>query len=302
MLCRVIIITIEEAYANQFFPSLFGSVGPLIVNFVGTHPSDDHHKSIGNPGNRSILDRLAAGEEGAAADFNFFLRPMTFRLNLPSSKPCRTIFTSSEFLTFGHGCRNPPNEWRCRFNGTAVAKRTTWRPEDRRWQGRTAQNAKSRGLTLSCPEDPSWSTKIKALSRLVVGEPSDDRLIALACHVVAAQIDFIRVRKARRELISGWINEGSGGSIVNDLARVEHYERRVLSRPKMVVRYFCEARVGTNRQAIQCLCLRLETTLRGFPSTTARRLQAAEFCALPTRPFRCPSDAAPDDEGGIAGL
>src|SRR5262249_4325764 len=67
----------------------------------------------------------------------------------------------------------------------------------------SARNARRHGLNLPALQDPALAEEIAALAREIAGPDASARRFELACRIAAAQIDVIRVRRARHELFSG---------------------------------------------------------------------------------------------------
>jgi hypothetical protein len=69
-------------------------------------------------------------------------------------------------------------------------------------KARTARNAKKHGLNLPIMADPSLAAEAKALAQEIAGEGANDQLQQLAARIAEAQIELLRVRRARHELLS----------------------------------------------------------------------------------------------------
>jgi hypothetical protein len=72
---------------------------------------------------------------------------------------------------------------------------------------RSAQNARRHGLSLPVLLDPILSAQVEALARTIAGGNSNQRILALACRIAEAEIDIIRVRQARHDLLVRTIND-----------------------------------------------------------------------------------------------
>jgi hypothetical protein len=73
-------------------------------------------------------------------------------------------------------------------------------------KARAARNARRHGLTLAAFCDPTATPDIAAAARAIAGTDGDPRRYALAVRVAEAQIDLIRVRRARRDLLASAVN------------------------------------------------------------------------------------------------
>jgi hypothetical protein len=80
-------------------------------------------------------------------------------------------------------------------------------PKTARGKAHAARNARRHGLSLSVIADPMLSEQVAVFAREIAGETSDDNIFQLARRVAEAQIDLVRVRRARHELFIRNIND-----------------------------------------------------------------------------------------------
>ena len=66
-------------------------------------------------------------------------------------------------------------------------------------RARAAQNARRHGLSRPVRNDPACAGDIAALARQIAGAHAGAEQLALAGCIAAAQVDLMRVRRARRD-------------------------------------------------------------------------------------------------------
>ena len=66
-------------------------------------------------------------------------------------------------------------------------------------RARAAQNARRHGLSRPVRNDPACARDIAALARHIAGAHAGAEQLALAGCIAAAQVDLMRVRRARRD-------------------------------------------------------------------------------------------------------
>ena len=69
-------------------------------------------------------------------------------------------------------------------------------------KARATRNAQKHGLSVPIMADPSLAAEVKVLAQEIAGEGANDQLQQIAARIAEAQIDLVRIRRARHELLS----------------------------------------------------------------------------------------------------
>jgi hypothetical protein len=141
-------------------------------------------------------------------------------------------------------------------------------------KARSAQNARRHGLNLSALGDPSHSGAIDALARVIAGAEAGARRLRLAYRIAAAQIDLVRARRARHDLLCA--ADGDPDAALR-LYIFDSYERRALSRRKFAIRDFDAAQGSWSR-----------ATAADFGETNVRQ-EAGAIQSVKVRPRKGPA-------------
>jgi hypothetical protein len=75
-----------------------------------------------------------------------------------------------------------------------------------------ARNSRRLGLAIPIPSDPTLSDEVDAIAQMIAGDEFPE-LIELARRIAEAEVDVLRVRRARRELLCQTLSEPRGRPI-----------------------------------------------------------------------------------------
>jgi hypothetical protein len=116
----------------------------------------------------------------------------------------------------------------------ANARRSTG-PRTSIGKARAARNAYRHGLSLPVAADPVLAPEVATLARRIAGEGASATRHAAAVRIAEAQVDLLRVRRVRQEVMADVL---AGGEVTTRLLRLDRYERRAWSRRKFAIRQF----------------------------------------------------------------
>jgi hypothetical protein len=137
-------------------------------------------------------------------------------------------------------------------------------PKTQAGRARAALNALRHGLAVSVFGDIVWGPRIEVLARRIAGERADAELLEAASAVATAQMELNRMhthrRRAIEQAVAEYEREGRIAAMrasksleaieqdvqrveilvgmARELARLDRYERRALSRRKFAIRKF----------------------------------------------------------------
>jgi hypothetical protein len=97
-------------------------------------------------------------------------------------------------------------------------------------KARASQNARRHGLSLSVFSDPVLSEQVRLLALEISGATADDETFELARRVADAQVDVMRIRQARRDLLDRKIkdpNYGTGDAMWYNFKLIRKFKRHI---------------------------------------------------------------------------
>jgi hypothetical protein len=113
-------------------------------------------------------------------------------------------------------------------------------PRTRLGKARASRSARRHGLSIPVFADGELSKEVEALARKMVGSRASADVLARVRRVAEAQVDLERARRARYHLIARELDPhdeaASFAKLAPQLARLQRYERRALSRRKSAMK------------------------------------------------------------------
>lgn len=115
-------------------------------------------------------------------------------------------------------------------------------PKTARGKARAAQNAHAHGLSLSIASDATYSMQTAKLANVIASTSARREAIDIACRIAEAQLDLVRIRAVKHDLIRRFLVAGGRSDAIaqsesiKKIARIDRYERRALSQRKFAIR------------------------------------------------------------------
>ena len=106
----------------------------------------------------------------------------------------------------------------------ANAKRSTG-PKTAAGRLKSSRNALRHGLSLPLRLDIETSAKADAIARALTGDQTDQEKLVAASELAQAQLDLLRIRKIRADLIAKADLTSGNLNQLRRLAALDHYER-----------------------------------------------------------------------------
>ena len=99
-----------------------------------------------------------------------------------------------------------------RLRANRANSRSSTGPSTIAGRATAARNSRRHGLAIPIPSDPALSAEVEAMAQMIAGDEFPE-LIELARRIAEAEVDVIRVRRARKELLSQTLSASRGRPI-----------------------------------------------------------------------------------------
>ena len=123
-----------------------------------------------------------------------------------------------------------------KINANRANAQASTGPRTRLGKVHAALNARRHGLSLPVTVNPVLAEQVAALARTFARTSRNPEIDELARDVAEAQIDLVRIRTARHDLLARTLGDANFAEAAQQLIRMERYERRALSRRKFAIR------------------------------------------------------------------
>ena len=136
-------------------------------------------------------------------------------------------------------------------------------PKTKAGKANSARNALRHGLTIPVSSDPAFVRQAEAIARKIAGRGANAQGLEWANRIGEAQVDLNRVRSLRTIAIASMLSDPLRTvqeieklatvleQNASELARLDRYERRALSRRKFAIRNFDAVRAQSSDKVVR---------------------------------------------------
>lgn len=117
----------------------------------------------------------------------------------------------------------------------ANAKKSTG-PRTAAGRSKSSRNAFRHGLSLPLRLDPAASSKASAIVSALVGHEASEEKLAAATELAGAQLDLLRIRAVRAQLMTEFDPASANLKQLRRLAAFDRYERFAATRRRRATR------------------------------------------------------------------